>query len=561
MTLSLATPAMASTSVGAAAESVVATQETTDSVTTTSVSGNATVSENRGPHPFTDVARSKYYAEAVQWAYENDIVNGTSATTFGPEKSITRGQIAVILWNAIGKKAEATGENAFSDVKVGRYYYDAVLWASEQGIASGTSKKKFEPNANTTRAQAISMLWRAYGEERATTKNPFLDVPSDAYYYKAVMWAYENRYTNGASKYIFGSQSTLTRGQFVTWLYNISKGNTEDKRIEKKDAATSLSTVYEGTDWSRVFNYEYYFQRYEKIRHAYGDNPREALERFVDKGMSLCEHGCRTFDVMSYYRANKDLRELYGQDWARYYRHYVTTGYKEERTAVGVATITDPITTYKGTDFSSIYDYNYYRRHYSVIQREFGDSENDQGAIERFVTYGLKHGTQAKAGVSATSDAYKALQYKIYPELKPQVATDAHTAKANQYSSSTGWLCLVDKSEHRVYVYEGAKGSWALNRSFLCGNGAAATPTPSGVFKVYGRKYYFDSGSVRCFYATMFYGNYYFHSTLYAQTSTPTVAVDDRVGLGLSHGCVRLRLANAKWIYDNIPTGTTVVVY
>lgn len=531
----------------------------TQSADSSAESAADTVSQNKvpskGPHPFTDVSSGKYYSDAVQWAYENDIVNGKSATKFGPSDTITRAQIAVILYNALGKDAEVTGTNPFADVSSDKYYYSAVLWANEEGIAAGTKADTFAPYAKTTRAQAIAMLWRAYGKESHTTKNPFLDVPSGSYYYDPVLWAYENSYTNGISDYIFGSDNNLNRGQFVTWLYNISQGNNE-KRVVSENVVGTLTTVYNGVDYARVFDYEYYLRRYPNVRSKFKKNPEKALEYFVVNGMGARQRASRNFDVKSYYRANRDLRELYGLDYPKYYHHYVTRGYKENRRTTEVPEITEPITTYKGTDLSSIYDYNYYRTHQAVIQQEFGDNEDDAGAIARFVTVGLVNGTQAKEGVTSSSEAYRKIKEKFHP-----TPADAHLAKANEYSSSTGWLALVDKSEHRVYIYEGARGSWKLNRSFLCANGAAATPTPSGVYSVYGRKYYFDSGSVRCFYATMFYGAYYFHSTLYAQTSKPTTVVDDRVGMALSHGCCRLRLENAKWVYDNIPTGTTVVVY
>ena len=566
MVLSLATPVMASdvtdSSAAAGAEALVGDKDETEESTASDVTApeedpaitvsENSVSQNKGPNPFKDVASGKYYSAAVQWAYENNIVNGTSATTFGPMDRITRGQIAVILYNALGKNAEVSGTSPFSDVTSDRYFYKAVIWANQNGIAAGVSSGKFAPSDKTTRAQAISLLWRAYGKEGHETKNPYLDVPSSSYYYNAVLWAYENAYTNGTSQYLFGSSDSLTRGQFVTWLYNISKGNTA-KRVETNDAVDTLSTVYNGTDYALVFNYEYYFQHYSNVRARFKGNPEGALAYFVKEGMGVHQRASESFDVMSYYRANQDLRLAFGQDWAKYYNHYITQGYKEPRKTTGVKAITEPITTYKGTDFSAIYDYKYYCAHQSIIQQMFGSREDDKGAIERFVTVGLANGTQAKAGVTSSNAKYQALRQKFHP--------DSHLAKANSYSSKTGWLMLVDKSEHRVYVYKGSKGAWVKDRSFLCGNGAAATPTPSGVFAVYGRKYYFDSGTTRCFYATMFHGAYYFHSTLYAQTSTPRYVMDDRVGLALSHGCVRLRLTNAKWVYDNIPTGTTVVVY
>ena len=132
------------------------------------------------------------------------------------------------------------------------------------------------------------------------------------------------------------------------------------------------------------------------------------------------------------------------------------------------------------------------------------------------------------------------------------------TARAWGYTSLTNYLLMVDRASHKVGVYRGSSGNWSNIHFWDCGDGAAATPTVSGVFKVGMKGYYFDSGSARCFWYTQFYGNYLFHSVLCYKDGS---IMDGRVGMALSHGCVRLQIANAKWIYDNIPRGTTVVVY
>ena len=141
-----------------------------------------------------------------------------------------------------------------------------------------------------------------------------------------------------------------------------------------------------------------------------------------------------------------------------------------------------------------------------------------------------------------------------------------HTAElftkwAQPESSATNWLILVDTARCKVGIFWGSKGNWKLQRMMDCAPGKSSTPTVKGRFTVKSRGYYFDSGAARCFYFTQFYGNYLFHSVLYYQTSRPTSIMDGRVGAGLSHGCVRLRLENAKWIYDNIPRGTKVYIW
>ena len=130
---------------------------------------------------------------------------------------------------------------------------------------------------------------------------------------------------------------------------------------------------------------------------------------------------------------------------------------------------------------------------------------------------------------------------------------------ANSYASNTNYLILVNGATHKVGIFNGSQGNWTMIAYWDCSDGKTSTPTVRGQFTVAAKGYYFDSGDARCFYYTQFYGDYLFHSVLYDK-KTGKLA-DGRLGMGLSHGCVRLQIDNAKWIYDNIPAGTKVVVY
>ena len=130
---------------------------------------------------------------------------------------------------------------------------------------------------------------------------------------------------------------------------------------------------------------------------------------------------------------------------------------------------------------------------------------------------------------------------------------------AQAYNSNTNYLILVDRAACKVAVYAGRFGAWNNIMYWDCAPGKSSTPTVSGTFTVQGKGYYFDSGSARCDWYTQFYGNYLFHSVLYSKYNGSLM--DGRVGIPLSHGCVRLQIDNAKWIYDNIPRGTKVVIY
>ncbi|WP_417138635.1 L,D-transpeptidase family protein [Paratractidigestivibacter faecalis] len=129
---------------------------------------------------------------------------------------------------------------------------------------------------------------------------------------------------------------------------------------------------------------------------------------------------------------------------------------------------------------------------------------------------------------------------------------------AQSYYSSTNWLMLTDTSGCRTAIYYGRHGAWRPVKEWICSPGAPATPTVTGEFTVTGKGYSFGNGFT-CYYYTQFYGNYLYHSVLYYQNSFRVM--DGRLGMHLSHGCVRLDIDNAKWIYDNIPYGTKVVIW
>lgn len=168
-------------------------------------------------NPFTDVAKSDYYYDAVLWAVENGVTSGTSAVTFGPHVTVTRAQAVTFLWRAHGSP-KATGSNPFTDVSRSNYYYDAVLWAVEHGVTSGTTATTFGPNAPVTRAQAVTFQWRASGSP-AVSGGSFSDVAADAYYSGAVAWAVANGITNGTTATTFSPDTPVSRAQAVTFLW------------------------------------------------------------------------------------------------------------------------------------------------------------------------------------------------------------------------------------------------------------------------------------------------------------------------------------------------------
>ena len=171
---------------------------------------------------FTDVADKAYYRDAVEWAVENGITKGTTATTFSPNATCTRAQAVTFLWRAAGSPEPETRTMPFTDIPVGSYYYDAVLWAVENGITKGTSDATFSPNMTCSRAQIVAFLWRSEKSPAAGTANPFADVKSTAYYADAVLWAVKENITKGTTNTTFSPDADCTRAQIVTFLYRFT---------------------------------------------------------------------------------------------------------------------------------------------------------------------------------------------------------------------------------------------------------------------------------------------------------------------------------------------------
>ena len=168
---------------------------------------------------FVDVPEGSYYEEAVNWAVEKGITTGTDATHFSPDGICTRAQAVTFLWRAAGSPAAKSAVMPFTDVKAGSYYYDAVLWAVENGITKGTSDTMFSPDATCSRAQIVTFLWRSQKSPAAGMANPFADVAADTYYIDAVLWAVKHNITVGTTFSIFSPDEECTRAQIVTFLY------------------------------------------------------------------------------------------------------------------------------------------------------------------------------------------------------------------------------------------------------------------------------------------------------------------------------------------------------
>ena len=171
---------------------------------------------------FTDVHAEDYYYDAVLWAAQEGVTGGTSDTLFAPNAGCTRAQAVTFLWRAAGSPEPKT-LSSFADVPANAYYAKAVAWAVENGVAKGVSETAFAPDTSCTRAQIVTFLWRAQQSPASGGENPFADVSAAAYYYNAVLWAVENDVAKGVSETAFAPNDNCTRSQIVTLIYRCRK--------------------------------------------------------------------------------------------------------------------------------------------------------------------------------------------------------------------------------------------------------------------------------------------------------------------------------------------------
>lgn len=169
--------------------------------------------------PFEDVEANRFYYDAVIWAVENEVTTGKTETTFAPDADATRAEVVTFLWRAAGCPEPTSTENPFKDVEEGRFYYKAVLWAVEEGITKGVKVDEFAPEQKCTRGEIVTFLWRVAETPEAEAENPFADVEKGRFYYDAVQWAVEEEITKGVKDDQFAPEQNCTRGEIVTFLY------------------------------------------------------------------------------------------------------------------------------------------------------------------------------------------------------------------------------------------------------------------------------------------------------------------------------------------------------
>jgi hypothetical protein len=181
------------------------------------------VEDNSMLNFFYDVPNGAYFYEAVKWAVKNGITTGVGNDLFAPEQPCTRAQIVTFLWRAAGSPEPKGTAAGMTDVVSGSYYEKAVAWAIENGITTGTTATTFSPDATCTRGQSVTFLYRALKGTASGSAN-FTDVKSDAFYADAINWAVANNVTNGTSNTTFSPNADCTRAEIVTFLYRAYQG-------------------------------------------------------------------------------------------------------------------------------------------------------------------------------------------------------------------------------------------------------------------------------------------------------------------------------------------------
>ena len=339
----------------------------------------------------------------------------------------------------------------------------------------------------------------------------------------------------------------------------ISRGYKEDRVTTGcDDRIMDPVTSYNGQSYDKIYDFYYYVSHYAYVRKKYSDDDIGAIKYFVKKGIKKKHQANEAFNVEWYYNSNANMRYMCGQTWSRYYLYYQRKAYKKGPIR-RCTSIKKPITYYKRggkkIDLSAIYDFEYFTKHNKSAYK-YWQKQDDAGAVKYFVKTGLLAGMRGNAKKSSKSAAYRKIKKKIFPYMK-----NSEYAVADVLKSKTKYLILVNQDAHMVYIFTGKQYNWKKLMEFPCCVGAPGTPTDVGQFEIFGKGTFFPTGNNKCWYYTMIHGNQWFHSVIYDGSDSPVNIVDNTMGASVSHGCIRLSLSNAKWIYDHIPLKTKVKIY
>ena len=529
--------------------------------------------ESQAAKTFKDTPAKAWYV-TEGWL---DYVTGAGLMTgysdgsnkFGPEDNITREQVLTILYRYANPSSTATTKSSdygktshFSDVPAGQYYTAAVEWAYQLGITTGyTGTGRFGTGDPITRQDLATMLYRfarACGIEGGLANiSGYPDSGSISSYATAAM-----RWANGA-EIITGDKSTsparlkpqanATRAEAAK-MFTVLVRDTLDGA-----APAAASWTYSSLGTSN---------KYVLVGSNVTATPQVSGST---KGLTYqygwtCDNGqswtgkAGSDASFSYYLGGSGTFTLWCQvsDSSGLSRIEYSTVYVWQSSTPSVSgdqyTTTWNVSANLGISNTSGFTFEYTWK---------------KGADEGSATWaGSETGGSSKS-IWVSSDGYWWMQVKATdPEghsstasIRVRALSGSSLDMYNQIrylDSPTDWLIAVDTYSCLTGIYYRTASGWDEYAMWYCSPGTYSTPTVTGIFSIDSRGYYFDSYGVRCYYWTQFYGEYLFHSTTYYAAGG---VCDSRLGMNLSHGCVRLAIDNAKWIYENIPVGTTVKVY
>ncbi len=430
----------------------------------------------------------------------------------------------------------------FDDVAADAWFTPYVEYVLNKGIMAGVGNNTFAPSETICRAQFATILHRLSGSQPVPYATLFPDVPDNAFYTTPVLWAAQENVNviTGYENRFFGPNDPITREQLVTMLYRYAGYRNLDTKvtadlIEYPDASSVSDFAKEAMAWAVGAGI---ITGDQGILNPQGGSSRAVcaamVQRFCD---SLLPKELPNVE-MSTSCENITITPGEFQDgtfWVKLTDITATHGVQKIVAAVWCNENQD--------------DIGYYQAEYQP-DGSYGFSVNVANHSFHFGTYKvaifvtMNNGIRLYAGeTSQQIDGSQAIEL---------------LQTAQNYSSSTNYLLVVNTTTCKTGVFFRNGNSWDYMYYWLCSPGAPSSPTIKGVFTVQAKGYGFYSYGSWQYYYTQFDGDYLFHSTTYNEDGS---IQDDRLGMQLSHGCVRLNMNNSKWIYDNIPAGTTVVIY
>ncbi|MCD7842980.1 MAG: L,D-transpeptidase family protein [Lachnospiraceae bacterium] len=370
----------------------------------------------------------------------------------------------------------------------------------------------------------------------------------------------EITWTTDGNGYLYGTAADGT--QLVGW---VTAANGDTYYFARSTDSAPLGSAAVGL--TQIDGYRYYFNT-DGVMQTGWQTVGEDTYYFIPSSSSLpsgsAVTGLAKISGSRYYFSSAGVMQTGWQTIGKY-KYYFKSG-----------TVVDGVTTSPAlTGLKKVGSYKYYfdsngraqKGWVTISKKKYYFASNYRlktscwFKVGKYYYYANKNGVmQTSCVTGSSSKGYGYVDSKGHRTTKTDKKAAAMVKKAQSYKSSTKYLILVNSSTNKVGIFTGKKGNWTLKYYWTCSTGKASSPTVKGSYTVGSRGKSFGTSTYTCWYYTQFYGNYLFHSILYAPGSM-TKVVESGLGTSASHGCVRLSLSHAKWIYNNIPTNTKVISY